>query len=196
MKRSSIIAYALLVIGFALRIWNLAAQSVWWDEAYTVQTARYGWNTFWQLQTIARHPPLYFLSVSLWGNLTGWSEFSLRFLSVIYGILGLVLLYKLCARLLPKPAGLWTLAVASVNPALIAYSQEGRMYALTFMLACAMLYFAPYVLNTKDDDHTLHNRKRYAFLACESLLLLTHYFAFPFVAAFNILILIHLIRRP
>ena len=128
MKRSTIVVYALILLAFAVRVWNLAAQSVWWDEAYTVQTVRYGWDSFWQLQIIARHPPVYFLSVGLWGNLAGWSEFSLRFLSLVYGVVGIVLLYKLCVRLLTKSAGVWTLAVVSVSPALVAYAQEGRSY--------------------------------------------------------------------
>jgi hypothetical protein len=196
MRRPALLAYLLVLTGFAMRVWNLSTSSVWWDEAYTVQTARYGWDTFWQLQTIARHPPLYFLSVRGWNNVAGWSEFSLRFLSVVYGVIGLVLLYKLCAHLFTQRAGVWTLSVAALSPAIVVYSQEGRMYALAFMLACGMLYFAARSMAVHISDQSFRRRDHALFLVFESLLLLTHYFALPFVAALNVLILLRLLRQP
>src|SRR3989304_49478 len=142
MKRLSVMVLLLILVAFGLRVWNLSSQSVWWDEAFTVHTASGDWNNFWhQLQTGDRNPPLYFLSVRLWDSLAGWSEFSLRFLSSIYGIIGLAFLYKLTARLFGSRAGGCALVAAVFSPALIVYSQEGRMYELFFMLTAATLYF-------------------------------------------------------
>ena len=194
MKRHDWLILILLLFAFGLRVWSLAGPSVWWDEAYTVQTARYDWATFWQLQSVARHPPLYFLTVKVWGLLAGWSEFSLRFLSVAYSLIGAALVYQLGRRLFDRKAGLLALALAAVSPALIVYAQEGRMYALAFMLAAATLYFGSrlFEFETPRDQVQLVNAP---LLCCEALLLLTHYFAWPFVAALNLLALINLLYR-
>jgi hypothetical protein len=74
MKHSTRIILAALLMAFALWSWNLSAQSVWWDEAFTWQTTSHGLANFWQmLLTGDRNPPLYFVSVALWGSVAGWS---------------------------------------------------------------------------------------------------------------------------
>jgi 4-amino-4-deoxy-L-arabinose transferase-like glycosyltransferase len=192
MKRSTVIILALLLLGFGLRVWNLSGPSFWWDEAYTVQTARYDCATFWQLQEVARHPPLYFLIVRAWGSLIGWSEFSVRLLSVGFSLLGAALVFQLTRRLFDRRAGVWALAIAAVAPALIVYAQESRMYALTFMLAAGTLYFGYRVFDFEQraDRQCLYSA---ALLICEALLLLTHYFTLPFIAAFNLIALANLL---
>ena len=98
-------------MAFALRVWSLSAQSVWWDEAFTWQTTSHGLANFWQmLLTGDRNPPLYFVSVAMWGSVAGWSEFSLRFVSVVWMMIGLAFLFNLARRLYNTSAGLWTLA--------------------------------------------------------------------------------------
>ena len=197
MKRSTGIVTLLLLVAFALRVWNLSAPSIWWDEAFTWQTTSHGLANFWQmLLTGDRNPPLYFVSVALWGSVTGWSEFSLRFVSVAWSMVGLAFLFNLAKRLYNTLAGLWTLAFAAVAPALVVYAQEARMYAAFFALAAATLYFAWRLLGIENLKSEIQNRKlTVAFLLCEAGLLLTHYFAIPLVATLNLFGLIVLFRR-
>src|SRR5512139_3701126 len=170
MKRSTGIILALLLLGFALRVWNLSVPSLWWDEAFTWQTTSHGLANIWQmLLTGDRNPPLYFGSVALWGSLAGWSEFSLRFVSVAWSMVGLAFLFNLAKRLYNSSAGLWTLALAAVAPALVVYAQEARMYAAFFALAAATLYFAWRVLEIGNLESEIQNRKLFwAFLLSES----------------------------
>ena len=190
MKRSNAIILSLLLIAFALRVWHLSAQSGWWDEAFTWQVTSQGPSNFWQmLLTGDRNPPLYFLSVAVWGSFTGWSEFSLRFVSVMWSMIGLAFLFNLAKRLFNASAGRWTLALAAVAPALVVYAQEARMYAAFFALAVATLYFAWLVFEVGD------RRSLSGFLLCEAGLLLTHYFALPLVVTLNLLALVVLWRR-
>jgi 4-amino-4-deoxy-L-arabinose transferase-like glycosyltransferase len=193
-----VIIVVLLLLAFALRIWNLAAQSVWWDEAFTVQTASHGWANLWHmLQTGDRNPPLYFLSLFLWSGVAGWSEFSLRFLSVVYGVIGVMLVYKSTARLFGSRAGACALAVTAFAPALVVYSQEGRMYALFFALAAGTIYCGLRIAHagTSIRQYALRSRQYSGLLLFESALLLTHYFAVPLVVALNLFLLIDLIRH-
>jgi hypothetical protein len=197
MKRSTGIILALLLLGSALRVWNLPVQSIWWDEAFTWQTTSHGLANFWQLLlTGDRNPPLYFVSVAVWGNIAGWSEFSLRFVSLCWMMVGLAFLFNLAKRLYNASAGLWTLALAAVAPALIVYAQEARMYAAFFAFATATLYFAWCVFESGNQQLEISNRKFIgAFLLCEAGLLLTHYFAIPLVITLNLFAVSVLLKR-
>ena len=190
MKRATVILLVVILIGFGLRVWNLASQSIWWDEAFTVQMTSHGPENLWQmLLTGDRNPPLYFVSAALWGSVAGWSEFSLRFLSVIWGVIGLGFLFNLTKRLFGTHAGIWALAVAAVSPALVVYSQEARMYSAFFALTAATLYFGIRFLDLRNQ------KSAWSFLLCEAALLLTHYFAIPVVATINFFVLIVLLRK-
>lgn len=197
MKRSAAIVLSLLVLAFALRVLSLSAQSLWWDEAFTWQTTSHGLTNFWQMLLIGdRNPPLYFASVVMWGSFAGWSEFSLRFVSVAWGMVALAFLFNLAKRLYNTVAGWWTLALAAVAPALVVYAQEARMYAAFYTLTVATLYFAWRVFETGTPKSKTQNlRLTLAFLLSEAALLLTHYFAIPLVVTLNLLALVVLIQR-
>ncbi len=199
MKRTTLIILALLFVGVSLRVWNLTSQSIWWDEAFTWQMASHGWGNFWSmLLTGDRNPPLYFLTIALWGTAAGWSEFSLRFLSVTYMVIGLAFLANLARRLFDAKASAWALAVAAFSPALIGYAQEGRMYALFFALTAVTLYFGVLSLDSRSKNRGSEIRDRrlsWPFIICEASLLLTHYFAIPLMAALNVFVLNALFRR-
>ncbi len=197
MKRHYWLILILLLLAFGLRVWDLSAQSIWWDEAFTWQTTSHGLANLWQmLITGDRNPPLYFASVAAWGSIAGWSEFSLRFVSVFWMMIGLSFLYNLGRRFYNTSAGLWTLALAALAPALVVYAQEARMYAAFFALTVATLYFAWRILEVDNPKSKTQNRKLAgAFLLCEAGLLLTHYFAIPLVVTLNLFALVVLLRR-
>jgi uncharacterized membrane protein len=197
MKRSTGIILCLVLLAFALRVWDLSAQSIWWDEAFTWQTASHGLANFVQmLLTGDRNPPLYFVTVAAWGGLAGWSEFSLRFVSVMWSMLGLAFLLNLARRLFNTSSGMWTLALAAVAPALIVYAQEARMYAAFFALTAATLYFGWRIYERSTQRSAFSIQKLlWAFLLCEAGLLLTHYFAIPLVVTLNLFAVIVLLRR-
>jgi hypothetical protein len=117
-----------------------------------------------------------------------------RFVSVGFSLLGAALVFQLTRRLFDRRAGVWALAVAAVAPALIVYAQESRMYALTFMLAAATLTFGYRVFDFEARTDRLRLSSA-ALLICEALLLLTHYFALPFIAAFNLMALANLFHH-
>jgi hypothetical protein len=86
--------------------------------------------------TPGQNGPLYFLLLRPWLDLVGRTEFGLRFLSVIAGVLAVPLSYSLCRRLFPGRLSIGLIAslLAATNPYLIWYSQEGKMYALVVSL--------------------------------------------------------------
>lgn len=193
MKRTSLVCLLLLLTALAVRVVSLGGQSVWWDEAFTWQSAGHGLTQLWQTQLAGdRNPPLYPLLAALWGSLAGWSEFSLRFLPLMLIIVGLAFAANLARRLFGSRAAVWTLALAALSPPLIGYAQEARAYALFFAATAATLYFA---LKIRDFGSIRPRRLWLALLMAEAALLTSHYFALPIVAALNVFVLIDLIRR-
>lgn len=84
----------MVLLAFALRLHRIAVQSWWWDEGYSTYLARHGILAAIRMTAVDIHPPLYYILLSIWGTFTGYTEFTTRFLSTIFGILTLPLLYR------------------------------------------------------------------------------------------------------
>jgi len=129
---------AIILFAFALRLHNLTYHSLWFDESISV---------YWAKQTIPRIlevgftlvedrlPPLYYLMLKSGINLFGLSEFSVRILSVFFGLLLVPVIMSLATRLFNRQIALTAGLLVAVNPFLIWYSQEARMYAPAVLFA-------------------------------------------------------------
>lgn len=137
------LAALLLVVSFgaALRIIKLGAESLWLDEAYSIQVAHRPLGGI--VQEISRdvHPPLYYFALHYWMALFGDSEFVARVLSAIFGILAIPLVYKISALLFDRATGLFSAILLAWSHFNIEFSQETRMYSLLCLLSLASLYF-------------------------------------------------------
>ncbi len=175
----------LLVItlaSFALRVYTLGAQSLWYDEGVTAAIAQRGLAelTRWTANDI--QPPLYYYVVSAWGRLAGWSEWSLRFPSAFFGTLAIPLMAALAYALTRrKQAAVLAAALAAIHPLLVYYSQEARMYAMLIAL-CILL--GVIVVRLERQSHTLLLLVLYIIVAASAVY--THYFAFFVLAALGL----------
>lgn len=57
-------------------------QSIWFDEAYSVNLAQRSVGEIISLTAVDVHPPLYYLFLKVWGEIFGFSEVALRCSSV------------------------------------------------------------------------------------------------------------------
>ncbi len=131
----------LILLAFALRAHNLDAQSLWYDEGVTAHVAQFGVADLVRWTADDIQPPLYYLVVAGWGRLAGWSEWSLRFVSVFFGTLTIPLLAVLARRLTrSRTAAVLAALFAALHPALLYYSQEARMYAMLVALGVSVAY--------------------------------------------------------
>ncbi len=123
---------AVILIAFTLRLLNLTYHSFWFDEAVSVYWARQSIPRILEVGFLLvedRLPPLYYLTLKGWGGLAGLSEFAIRLLSVFYGVLLVPVIFSIAALLFKRRVGMMAAALVAVNPFLVWYSQEARMYA-------------------------------------------------------------------
>src|SRR5579885_1358735 len=83
----------ILLAGFGLRVFFLSQQSLWLDEAYSVFYARQGRAGIAGQQQADPLP--YFVALWGWIQGAGEGEYAVRYLSVLFGVLTIPLLYKL-----------------------------------------------------------------------------------------------------
>ena len=130
----------LLLFAFALRLWLLDDQGLAYDEAATALMARatpaaiidFHWRAAFE------HPPFWQLIMHYWSLGFGQSEFALRLLSVLAGVVALPLVWQLVRRLgLASWTALTAVLLTTTAPVLVYYSQEARMYTLVGALALA-----------------------------------------------------------
>jgi len=139
------ILVSILILGGILRFHHLGAKSLWLDETHTYVTlvksdpdafiARFR-------DSAAIMPPFYYMLLNLSLDLFGKSEFSMRFVSCISGILAIAAIYLIGNRLFGKQIGLISALILAINVFHVGYSQLARRYEISAFLAiCSMLFF-------------------------------------------------------
>ncbi|KPL24809.1 MAG: hypothetical protein AMJ93_01605 [Anaerolineae bacterium SM23_84] len=183
-------AALLLIVSVAalLRFYSLAAESLWFDETYSVWVARHpvAWHIALSTQRI--FPPLYYLCLHFWLGL-GSSEFVVRSLSVWLGLASIVAVYGLAKQLFDARVGLLSALLLAISPLHIWYSQEARMYILVATLGLCSAYFMLCALRQGRLWHWV------AYVLSTAALMNTHYFAIFLVPFQNAYVLYLLLRK-
>lgn len=138
----TLILLGLLFLSFGVRVYGLDFQSIWRDEADSLQFA--GSHEFLQhmLATPGHNAPLYYFALAGWMKIAGEGIFSARFFSALWGTLAVVLVYAVGRRLMKRELALLGAGLAGLSPYLVWYSQEARTYAmlLAFSLLATLLF--------------------------------------------------------
>lgn len=117
-------------------------QSLWLDEAIgavIVKTFSFR-DILLKFPLTDNHPPFYYLILRAWSLIFGYSELSLRFPSIVFGVITVFFVYKI-AREFTKINPLVPAILLAISPLHIYYSQEARMYSLAAFLATGAIYF-------------------------------------------------------
>jgi hypothetical protein len=168
-------AFAIVAIGFGIRILAAQGRSLSGDEAVHFLLANLPRaSDVYKASLNNAHPPLFFLLLHFWIGL-GTSEFFLRLLPVVFAGAFLWVAYRWVLSLLSRSVALMTLVLLSFSPALVALSGQLRDYSLLLLLMTAALALF---------ERAMEKRSALAMVASSTLLslaILTHYSAF-FVA--------------
>jgi mannosyltransferase len=170
------------IVGAALRLHLLSGRSIWIDEGASISFATLPWPSF--LRTLWGYQgnmALYYFVLRPWIRL-GDSEFAVRSLSVLFGVLTIPAIYFLGTRLFDRATGLTAAALLSVHSFHIHWSQEARGYSLLTLLLVVAAYFLVCALESTE-------RKEYwgywiAFTISAALSFYAHIFAVFVLAAF------------
>ena len=104
--RELIILIICLLIGLALRYYTFDRKSLWLDEIYTYNDARYGLKDqlkFYQEKPDYLHPPLFFILTHFFYP-TAKPERDLRIIPLIFGTLSIPMIYLLSRSFSPSIA--------------------------------------------------------------------------------------------
>jgi uncharacterized membrane protein len=172
---------AILLLGFALRLHRLGADSLWYDETVSVHLAAKSIPALVAHTAGDIHPPGYYLLLHVWVRLAGLSEFATAYLSLFFGLVLVALAYRLAARFFDWRVGLLAAFLVAVSPYNLWYSQEVRMYTLGAALGLGLLAV---VLSLATEPDRLPPWSRLALYALFGALGLwtLYYFAFLLIA--------------
>ncbi len=149
--RESWLLFLLLVLAFVIRLYRLEGLSLYNDEITT--SVRIS-HPFWETVSLLRHspfPPLYYVILKLWSNIFGDSEWALRYPSVIFSGLTVIVVYKLGQELFNKNVGLIAASLLTFSAFAIQHAQFAKMYGLFWLFsALSFLYFFRFL---RDPSH-------------------------------------------
>ncbi len=147
-RSQRVLILSLIILAFALRVYQLDAKSIWFDESHSLNRASLdllaiaSGKQIWGDMVIqdTTHVPFYFFLLHILIKLAGDSDFTLRFLSLIFGVLTVPLIYFMGKKFCHARVGLWAALLASFSPFYLWYSQEARMYTLLVFLGLLSVY--------------------------------------------------------
>lgn len=174
--------FPILALALLLRL-ILINQSLWLDEAIQALALMGKQGNLLTYALGDYQPPLYHLLGYLWTNLAGYSELSLRSISLFSGLATVYFLIKIGRDFYSEKVGSIVGLLAATNPLLIYYSQEGRTYALTTFLVTASMYYFFLLISKPHEKYVLRVT---CYVLLTILYLWTSYLSWFFFAALTL----------
>ena len=128
------------VVAMMLAMWIGMQQSIWFDEAYSIVTAKQQTSELLGDVAVDTHPPLYYLLLKAWGETFNWSEFSLRGLSALFYGGSIIFAGALVRRMFGAKPAVMALLFMVLAPMMMRYGFEIRMYAMASFIGIAATY--------------------------------------------------------
>ncbi|HEX3099422.1 MAG TPA: glycosyltransferase family 39 protein [Patescibacteria group bacterium] len=189
--------FGITIAGILLRLWHLTAISLWHDEAFSALLIKYSWSEMMTRIGLDVHPPMYYIFLRLWSYVFGSSLYSLRGMSVLFGVATIIVTYFFVNYVFNNhKAALIAAALIAVSPFQVQYVTEARMYTMGAFFAVAAAFALSAALRTQTLYYaTVANEvlraqlkkqfvKYYAlFVLCSAILIYTHYYLLFMVAA-------------
>ena len=159
-----------LLLGAALRLYQLGAESYWVDEVALLELLGKGRAVIVTDFVENGRPPVYVWLAYGWVSLLGTSEAATRFLSALCGIAALPLLYIVGAELFNRRVGLLATLIMALAELQITHAQNFRYYSLMVLLTLVSFLCYYRALRSGRLAYQL------AWVVASLLLFYTHYF--------------------
>jgi len=175
-----ILAILLALTGFCLRLTGLTDRPIWYDEAITIFNAQSGFESIWHRFAHGSNPPFAYFFYQIWQSIFGNSQLSYEIVSVLFGSVAVVLIYKVGEILFDEEVGLIAAALLAFSSYHLFVSQQIRGYAMACLFALASIYRLFKFFQTS-------KRSDLAGWLIASLLMMTTHFYTVFLFAVEIL---------
>ena len=176
------------VAGVFLRF--AASSPLWLDEALSVNIASLAPGDVVDALRHDGHPMLYYLTLGVWLDAFGDSDFAARALSGLCSTAAALIVWAAARRRLSADAARFAGVLALTSPFLIRYGGEARMYALVVLIAA---------LGWLLTELTIEQRRRLVPIALAMTVaagLHTHYWMIWLTAAASIVLTAVWLRQP
>ncbi len=140
LRRNYFWLLAIIAVAFALRVYALGAQSLWNDEGNSVALAPLSLAAIADAAARDIHPPLYYFLLHFWMPLVGNSEYAIRFLSVIAGVLVVAVTFRFAYVFFDKEVAIIAAFLSAFSAFQVYYSQEARMYIWVTLWSAVSVY--------------------------------------------------------
>lgn len=183
----TLLLWLILILGMSLRACNLGSHNLWYDEVISFLDSNQN-----KLARPSFYPQyqLYIFLLQFWTRYFGASELALRSLSMIFGVLSILLIYKLGKLLFDKKVGLASAFILAISPLHIWYSQEARAYSMSVFLSMLMVFF--FFLAAKNNKPRL-----WALFVVSSIVgIYTNYFCFYILITAGITLILNKYWSP
>jgi len=169
-----------LLLALALRLVRLGTWPYWHDEVLCLIKAEHFTDVLHGVYE-SNHPPLIVLLMLIWRAVgLGESEWTMKMLPCLLGVLGVATLFLLGRKLYGPRAGLCAAFLLAISPIHVLHSQDLKEYILLPATAPISVYCLWLALETNRRRHWLAYGLA-AALACYS-----EYFAGPMLVAINL----------
>ncbi|MBU1088045.1 MAG: glycosyltransferase family 39 protein [Candidatus Omnitrophica bacterium] len=130
---------SILILGFFIRIFQLASKSITYDEACSICFIQKPWITIFSHRYLIR--PGYFLLLKIWTGFFGYTENAIRSFSVLLGTVSIYLIYKTGKILFDRTTGIFAAFLLSISVYHVIRSQQARPYAFLMLLVLLLIYY-------------------------------------------------------
>ncbi len=145
-KKNMIFLIAILAIGLLIRVFHLGFEGLWLDEAYTARLVQSSTEGIIKGAAADVYPPFFYLFLHSWTLVFGESEFSLRFPSVIFSLLTILVAWKMGEKNQEVSVGFIAAIMLTFSPFSIRYAQEARAYSLlAFTIVSSYLFILNFI---------------------------------------------------
>jgi len=169
-KRGLLIPLSLFVVAFLLRIIAVSTNPITGDEPFTIFYSQQSLGELFDLFNKENNPPLHFLMLHFWMKLFGTSILSVRFLSVLFGALTVIPLFKIGNSFFDKKVGVTTALLFTLANLHIGEAHDARVYTLLVFL-CTYLYYFFFQLLKEPDSKSI----KIWYIITAAFMLYAHY---------------------
>lgn len=161
----------ILIVGFLLRFnFILKRGTLWFDEIFSVHFSLLPWGESFKYWLLETNPFLYNLFLRGWIHLFGQNEIIIRILSLIFGLLTILVVYKMAEKLFSQKIAVLSSIMICLSGIHIFVSGEARTYPLLTLLTTLSFFFFIKIFIYQEKN----NLNYWIYYLIQILLLYTH----------------------